>query len=78
MGRSLMDFEVIAENALCPGRRLLVGSDGSGYLQLGAAQAPIPVSDDDFARLQAMSHYRQSTRSLSFAAWREGYPALAD
>lgn len=53
-----MDFQVIAESVVHRERRLLVGREGGGYIQLDSASLPIPVPDDVFARLRSMTHYR--------------------
>ena len=53
-----MDYQVIAESAIHQGRRLLVGGDGDGYIQLAMGTDPIAVPEHDFVRLLAMRHYR--------------------
>ena len=53
-----MDYQIIAESNVHPGRRLLVGRDGDGYIQLETDAAPIAVPEHDFVRLLAMRHYR--------------------
>lgn len=53
-----MDFQIIAESVVHPGRRLLVGRDGDGYIQLDMGAEPIAVPEHDFVRLLAMRHYR--------------------
>jgi len=53
-----MDYQVIAESIIHLGRRLLVGGDGDGYIQLAIGADPIAVPEHDFIRLLAMRHYR--------------------
>ena len=53
-----MDFQIVAESVVHPGRRLLVGRDGDGYIQLSMDDTPIAVPEYDFVRLLAMRHYR--------------------
>ncbi len=53
-----MNFQVIAESIVHSDRRLLIGREGRGYIQLDASSMPIAVSERDFARLRAMQHYR--------------------
>lgn len=52
-----MDYQVVAESAVHPGRVLMVGCDGDGYIMLETGTAPIAVPELDFVRLLAMSHY---------------------
>ena len=72
----MSDLIVVAESAVHPGRRLLRGYDGRGYLQLTPDARPLPMSDADFSRLCSMRHYRERPQAISFAA-REEYD-LAD
>jgi hypothetical protein len=53
-----MDYHVIAESIVHQGRRLLVGCDGEGYIQLAIGTDPIAMPEHDFVRLLAMRHYR--------------------
>jgi hypothetical protein len=62
-----MEFQIIAESVIHPGRRLLVGSDGDGYIQLELGTAPIAVPEHDFVRLLAMRHYRFVQSDLDLA-----------
>lgn len=75
----MSDLVVVAESAVHPGRRLLRGHDGQGYLQLTPQASPFPLSAADFRRLCAMRHYRARRPALAFAAHapREEYD-LAD
>jgi hypothetical protein len=52
-----MDYQIVAESAIHRGRRLLIGSDGAGYLQVDPGIPPVLLSDADFARLRSMHHY---------------------
>jgi hypothetical protein len=56
-----MSYQIIAESDVHPGRRLLRGRDGDGYIQLDSNTEPIAVPEQDFARLRAMQHYRSVT-----------------
>lgn len=53
-----MDLQIIAESVVHSERRLLIGREGRGFIQLDASSMPIEVPADDFARLRAMHHYR--------------------
>jgi hypothetical protein len=53
-----MDYQVVAESVVHPGRVLMVGRDGDGYIKLETESTPIAVPELDFVRLLAMSHYR--------------------
>jgi predicted transcriptional regulator len=53
-----MDYQIIAESILHSERRLLLGRDGRGYIQLDSITAPLEVSQQDFERLRSMRHYR--------------------
>jgi hypothetical protein len=53
-----MNYQIIAESDVHPGRRLLRGIDGDGYIQLTSDTEPIAVPEQDFDRLRAMHHYR--------------------
>lgn len=59
-----MNFQTIAESEVHPGRRLLVGHNGDGYIQLEADTEPIAVSKSDFLRLRTMRHYRSVTSEI--------------
>jgi len=56
-----MDYQIIAESDVHPGRRLLRGNNGDGYIQLTFDTEPIAVPERDFDRLRAMHHYRSVT-----------------
>jgi hypothetical protein len=51
------NFEIVAESKVHFGRRLLVNPSGVGHIQLDQNSMPIPMPEEDFARLLAMSHY---------------------
>ncbi len=63
-----MNLQVIAESIVNNERRLLVGHEGRGYIQLDSSSLPIEVPPHDFERLRSMGHYRpvaaSSTRML--------------
>lgn len=58
-----MDYKIIAESTVHSDRRLLIGGEGRGYIQLDASSRPIAVPARDFARLRSMRHYRPVRRS---------------
>ncbi len=58
-----MDLQVIAESVVHSERRLLVGREGRGYIQLDSSSLPIEVPRHDFERLRSMGHYRTVTAS---------------
>lgn len=64
-GIIVMCYQIIAESDVHPGRRLLRGNDGDGYIQLDSDAEPIAVPEHDFARLRAMQHYRSVAPDLS-------------
>ena len=57
-GVETMDYQIIAESNIHPGRRLLVGCNGDGYIQLAIGAEPIAMEEHDFVRLLVMRHYR--------------------
>src|SRR6185437_4633309 len=57
-GNVAMYYQIIAESDVHPGRRLLRGTNGDGYIQLEFDTEPIAVPERDFDRLRAMHHYR--------------------
>ncbi len=61
-----MDYQVVAESIVHPDRRLLIGREGTGYIQLDGSSPPIAVSDRDFARLRMMAHYRSVVLQWNF------------
>jgi hypothetical protein len=61
-----MNFRIIAESDVHPGRRLLRGRDGDGYIQLASDTEPIAVPEHDFDRLRAMRHYRSVASDPSY------------
>lgn len=60
-----MYFQVIAESDVHPGRKLLRGIDGDGYIQLEYDTEPIAVAEHDFDRLRAMHHYRSVANDVA-------------
>ncbi len=62
-----MDYKIIAESTVHSERRLLIGREGRGYIQLDASSKPIAVPERDFARLRSMRHYRPVRRSRATA-----------
>jgi hypothetical protein len=65
-GIAAMYYQIIAESDVHPGRRLLRGIDGDGYIQLEIDSEPIAVPQHDFDRLRAMHHYRPVTEDVAF------------
>ncbi len=61
-----MDYQVVAESIVHQDRRLLIGREGNGYIQLDSSSLPIAVSDRDFARLRMMGHYRPVVLQWNF------------
>jgi hypothetical protein len=62
-----MDLQIIAESVVHRERRLLIGREGRGYIQLDSSSKPIEVPEEDFARLCAMQHYRTLVSTIGLA-----------
>lgn len=65
-GDVAMYYQIIAESDVHPGRRLLRGIDGGGYIQLDFDTEPIAVPTHDFDRLRAMGHYRSVISDVAY------------